>query len=539
MNIQERISVWLCAMLMLFVVQAPNGWAMEDKPAPKAGATGASGPTNNTSPFALTDQVSIDNQSIVVDGTTVTYDIRAGAITVSGKEPSSALGNIYFVSYFAKTPSDTSKRSRPIAFCFNGGPGSSSVWLHMGFLGPKTIDVDGLTHPPLPVGYKDNPQSLLASCDLVFIDPVSTGFSTATNVENAKCFHGVEEDLFSVADFIRFFLTKFQRWESPKLLIGESYGTLRAIGLAHILQDQYFIDIDGLVLVSLVLDTNVLPEVLCEYPSHDLPCITTLPTLAAIARYHNQLTGPLAQSSIPQVVESAKKFAIEEYAPALILGAQIAPEQSGRIAKRLAELTSLPEEIIKLQNLRISPDCFYSEFLKSKALRVGRFDGRATGYQVPNAPPICHEGMCYIDPSCYNVIGAFASSWQEYLARDLKWQKNEPYILLNTNIDPWKWTVGPRPVPGLGFLSFSQDFRMTMTNNPTLRVFVAAGYYDLATPYFSQQYSLSHLLLPPKLQKQITLKGYEGGHMMYLDKGSRDALHKDLVTFVNEVVTAK
>ena len=525
---------WALSLLAISVCFSNIGLAHDDDSLcslPKSPIETVS-PSKVDDPFALADTISIDNQSIVVDGKTISYNVRAGALSVKGKDEKCA-ADISFIAYFSNEPTPKSGHVRPLAFCFNGGPGSSSVWLHMGFLGPKTVDLKDFSHPPLPVGYKDNPQSLLSVCDLVFIDPVSTGFSTASGKENATKFHGVEEDLFSIADFIRLFLTKFDRWESPKLLIGESYGTMRAVGITRLLQDRYFIDINGLILISLVLDLQSIDN---SY-SLDIPHVTSLPSLAAIANYHKQLNGPLTQCPVPQLTEMVKTFAVEEYAPALLLGSKISSERKERIAKRLAEFTSLPESTITAQNLRISLDSFFREFLKSKNLMIGRFDGRTTAFRVPEEYPVCQNLMGYPDPSFYAIAGTFASAFQEYLARDLKWLRGDPYVVISDNVHPWNWTVRSQPTAGCGYLSFIQDFRVAMSNNPALKVFVAAGYYDLSTPYFSQEYSLSHLMLPPELQKGITFKGYEAGHMMYLDEGSRVALFNDLKNFVTDVNT--
>jgi carboxypeptidase C (cathepsin A) len=508
--------------------------AADEKTLPPAAAETTLATLPDLSPFALADQVIIDNQSITVNGKTISYDIRAGALTVRGKEEKD-VANVSFIAYFATPTAENAKRPRPIAFCFNGGPGSSSVWLHMGFLGPKTVDLKGMTHPSLPVGYKDNPQSLLCVCDLVFIDPVSTGFSIAASKENTKKFHGVEEDLFSIADFIRLFLTKYHRWESPKLLIGESYGTLRAVGLASLLQDYYFIDINGLVLVSLVLDLQALE--LC--PTMDIPCITFLPTFAAIAHFHQQLTPSLSHLPVQKLVEETKKFAIEEYGPALLHGSQISVERKDRIAQRLSELTSLPASMISRDDLRISYSRFCNDFLKSQNRMIGRYDGRMTAHRIVDEQSACRDIMSYPDPSFYSISGAFTSAFQAYLSNDLHWKKGEPYVVISDNVHPWNWTVDAQPSAGCGYLSFMQDFRVALVKNPSLKVFVAAGYYDLATPYFSQEYSLTHLLFPHELQRNITFKGYEAGHMMYLDESSRAALFKDLVEFVTAVDVQK
>lgn len=502
--------------------------AAEEKPAapPSSLPVAEAHTPSNASPFALADQVSLDTQSITIDGRTLNYAVRAGALTVRGKEENDT-ANISYIAYFATDPDLNNDAPRPIAFCFNGGPGSSSVWLHMGFLGPKTVDLQNTKHPELPVGYKDNPHSLLCVSDLVFIDPVSTGFSTVANKGSPKKFHGVEEDLFSLADFIRLFLTKYQRWQSPKLLIGESYGTLRAVGLAHLLQDHYFIDINGLVLISLVLDLQTLES----SPSMDIPCMTLLPTLASIARYHQQLSPPFSELPVQTILENAARFAVEEYGPALFEGSNLSADRKHHIAQRLSDLTSLPVPTISSMDLRISYDRFCREFLQSTNQTVGRYDARMTSYRVPEEPSACGE-ISSPDPSFYAISGAFSSAFQTYLLKDLKWKRAEPYVVISDAVHPWNWTVDARPSAGCGYLSMLQDLRMAMTKNPSLKLFVAGGYYDLATPYFSQEYSLSHLLLPPELQKNITLKGYEAGHMMYLDEPSRAALYKDLLDFV-------
>jgi carboxypeptidase C (cathepsin A) len=526
------VSKFLTCIAALFFLSSAAAVA-ETPTTTVPSATGASGPTQERSPFALADQVVVNNRSIVINGSTLSYDIRAGALAVSGKNDKET-ANISYIAYFAH-PAAQKPSSRPIAFCFNGGPGSSSVWLHMGFLGPKTIDITGLSHPQLPVQYKDNPQTLLPLCDLVFIDPVSTGFSSAVNKDDTKKFHGVEEDLYSIADFIRLFLTKYNLWDSPKLLIGESYGTLRAVGLASLLQDHYFIDINGLVLISMVLDLQTLSDVASE----DIPPITTLPSLAAIAQYHNQLKPPLSNMSVSDLVATARKFALEEYAPALVQGSSLPPNRRGQIQKRLAELTSLPEATLANLSLRVTSSNFFDEFLKDQQLCVGRFDGRASAPRVLDGPSVCRDIMGYPDPSFYTVVGAFTSAFQTYLEQELQWKKGEPYVVLSHNVEPWNWATSSWQSPGMGYISLMRDFRLAMVKNPTLKVFVAAGYYDLATPYLSQEYSLTHLFLPNELQSNVSFKGYEGGHMIYLDPRARPILTNDLNNFISTLTAKK
>jgi carboxypeptidase C (cathepsin A) len=525
------MNKFLASIVAVFFISTLT--AADTLSSPPPSATGASGPVQEKSPFALADQVVLNNRSIVIDGSTLSYDIRAGALTVTAKNDKET-ANISYISYFAH-PATKKSAPRPIAFCFNGGPGSSSVWLHMGFLGPKTIPVTGMTHPALPVQYKDNPHTLLTLCDLVFIDPVSTGFSSAASKDDAKKFHGVEEDLYSVADFIRLFLTRYDRWESPKLLIGESYGTLRAVGLANLLQDHYFVDINGLVLISLVLDLQTLSEI----PSEDIPPITTLPSLAAIAQYHHQLSPPLSNMPVAELVATAQTFAIDEYTPALIQGSSLPTKQQEQVRKRLSELTSLSETTLDSMALRVTPFGFFDEFLKNQQLLIGRFDGRTTSPRVLDGPSVCTNLMGYVDPSFYSVAGAFTSAFQTYLEQELQWKKSEPYVMLTNNVEPWNWGANSWQSPGMGYLSLMKDFRLAMVKNPTLKVFVAAGYYDLATPYFSQEYSLSHLFLPKQLQTNVTFKGYEAGHMIYLDPQARPILSNDLSHFIETITTQK
>lgn len=497
----------------------------EELPQSKTVATPQEPPS--PSPYALADEVVLCDQKIVVNDKPLAYDVHAGALTVKGKDEKDT-ANLYYIAYFAKTSGEQS--SRPIAFCFNGGPGSSSIWLHMGFLGPKIVDIEDLAHPPLYVGYKDNPLSLLEVADLIFIDPVSTGFSHAVNTENAKNFYDVGGDVHSIADFLRLFLTKFNRWQSPKLLIGESYGTFRAVSLAHFLQEKFYIDINGIVLISLILDVRTCDD----SPLCDLTSLTNLPSFAAIAQYHHRLKGLEADMPVTELMQEAKRFAVEEYGPALSLGTTISPERKERIANRLSELTSLPASFFLASNLRLpSERSFSEELLKDQQKIIGRFDGRMTCW----TPPEDFSMGEHIDPSFYSISGAFTSAFHAYLSQDLKWQKEVPYNVLNpVALRSWNWAIQGTPA-GLGYASMLGDLHLSMLKNPNLKVFVAAGYYDLATPFYSQEYTLSHALLRPDMQKNLVFKGYVGGHMMYLNEASKKDLHDDLVQFISSLGT--
>jgi carboxypeptidase C (cathepsin A) len=467
---------------------------------------------------AIIEKVLAENASITAQGQKLVYDVHGGSITLKGKDPNETAA-IHFIAYFVKSP--LQKMSRPIAFCFNGGPGSSSVWLHMGFLGPKIISTP-LPQIPGVSCYHDNPVSLLSVCDLVFIDPVATGFSKASDEKSERNFFGVEEDIRSAADFVQLFLTKFQRWQSPKLIIGESYGTARAVGLAHLLQNEYFLNIDGLILISLALDFPT-PE---QNPTNDLSNMLHLPTFAVIAQYHKKLGKHYSEMSVKELAEAASAFSATEYGPALFSGSQLPAKTKESIAQRLAEFTSLPSAFFISHNLRCGPFQFRKKLFKETSSVVGRFDGRMMTWD-----PLSSSGHEGIDPSFFFVTSPFTCAINDYLAKDLKWNKQEPYLILNCDaLRFWNWHSTSRC--GFRDTSFLQDLRMSLAKNPNLKVFVAAGYYDLATPFFAQQYTLNHLFVPERQSKNISFKVYETGHMIYLDEKPRKELSADLSQFV-------
>jgi carboxypeptidase C (cathepsin A) len=456
--------------------------------------------------------------SIQVRGETITYETVCGSLPVTGKSEKTT-ASMFFTAYFKK---DSSQKTRPIAFCFNGGPGSSSLWLHIGGIGPKMMNLDQLVPKNSLVGCIDNPLSLLAVADLVFIDPISTGFSKATDKEKESEFFNIEDDLYSFAHFIRLFLSKFERWHSPKLLIGESYGTFRAACLVNMLKEQFFIDIDGLALISCVLNTIDLTQ----DPSNDLSYATALPTYAAIAQYHTKTEHP---KDVTQLINEASTFALEEYLPALAQGDSISKERKQEIAKKLAKLTFLPESVFISTNLRLSLERFSEELLKDQGEVFGRFDGRIVRSVTPDETGrLCSP--CNQDPSEALFTASFASALQKYFLCDLNLKKEDPYFVFNYKANAsWNWQAA-----GTTFLG-PRLLRSALSSNPHLKIFVAAGYYDLATPFLSQKFTITHLLLNEKQQKNITFKGYEAGHMMYLSPACKKPFSDDLSNFVRSL----
>jgi len=479
--------------------------------------------TEKLVPYTHTVEATVKNQTLITQGRQLPYDVYVGKCSIPGKDEKQ-IANISYFAYLAENSAD-----RPLAFCFNGGPGSSSIWLHMGALGPKIVKTEDLAHSATSGEYKNNPDSLLSSCDLVFIDPVSTGYSYSPNPEDEKPFFEVENDICSIANFIRHFLTAYSRWQSPKVIIGESYGSLRAVGITHLLQEKYFIDIHALGLISLVLNTEVSES----YRPAPIPLITALPTLATIAHYHEKLASPLRDKSAQEVFDLAADFAVNEYSRALIAGSQLPKETEHKIAQQLSEFTSIPIPYIKQQHLRLTPYLFNQNFLDDQNLRIGDFDGRATKWKVPTTFFDCYSA----DPSMYNITSGFSSAFQTYLLNDLKYKKNRPYTIMSDAITTWKWGREQKTKDGFGFLDFTNDLRECFSLNPNLKVLVAAGLYDLATPAFSQKYCLNTLFLPESQAMNIHFNTYEAGHMMYLHPPSRKKFSSDLHQLVDSVKT--
>ncbi len=453
--------------------------------------------------------------SITLDGAKLDYEATAGTLVVQ-EDDSKHKARMFFVAYTKSKVEDLSRR--PIAFAFNGGPGSSSVWLHMGLLGPKRVELgdDGASLAP-PYRLVDNEASLLDRTDLVFIDPVTTGYSRAEPADDAKQFHGVTQDVRSVAEFIRLYVTKFHRWDSPKYLAGESYGTTRAAGLAEHLQNQIGMNLNGIILVSSVLDFQTLRF----DDGNDLPYILFLPTYTATAWYHKKLA-PELLADRRAALEEAERFALGEYALALMKGGALSAEERQDIARKLARYTGLSEEYVRHANLRIAIQRFTKELLRGSQRTVGRYDSRFLGRDEDAAG----ERAGY-DPSYAAVQGPYTALLQQYMAKDLRYVREVPYRILTSRVQPWDYGQAKNR-----YLNVAPSLRRAMTQNPGLRVFVANGYYDLATPYLATRYTFNHLDLDGELRDRVRMGYYDAGHMMYIEKKSLRKLRKDLSVFL-------
>ena len=464
-----------------------------------------------------------------IGGQDVAYTVTTGVIVL--KEESEKKGeaegefegekpraSIFFTAYTRDGVEDLGQR--PVTFCFNGGPGSSSVWLHLGAFGPRRVQLtDAGELPPPPFRLVDNADSLLDLTDLVFIDPVSTGYSRPVEGEKAKQFHGFKKDIESVGDFIRLYTTRYRRWLSPKFLAGESYGTTRASGLGAYLQERHGLYLNGIILISAVLEFITLDF----YQDNDLPYVLFLPTYAATAWYHKRLP-PELQGDLRQTLREVEAFALGDYARALMLDSRLSPEERADITARVARYTGLSREYVERSNLRVSDSRFFKELLRDQRRTVGRLDSRFVGIDRDAAG----EQIEY-DRSYANILGPYTACLYDYVRGELGYESDIPYEIINEKVWPWSYKEHENH-----FVSVAESLRKAATLNPHLRVFVANGYYDLATTYFATEYTMARLQLDAALKDHVTMRYYEAGHMMYVHLPSLARLKADLAEFVRE-----
>ncbi len=467
-------------------------------------------PAKHTDPA---EALTTTRHSITLDGKKLEYETTAGKLTPRDDD-GKATAHMFFVAYTkAGAPGEG---RRPITFAFNGGPGSSAAWLHLGAFGPRRVDFaeSGREATP-PYRLVDNDGTLLDLTDLVFIDPVSTGFSRAVNPQDAKNFHNTEGDLQSIASFIRLYLTRFDRWDSPKFIAGESYGTTRAAALANVLQDQYGIYLNGVILVSVVLNFQTI----AFDEGNDLAYPLFLPTYAATAFYHKRLPSDL-QNDLGKTLQEVEQFAAGDYAAALMRGGDLPEDQRQALAARLARYTGLTPDYVLRSGLKVEATRFRKELLRDQRRTVGRYDSRYEGTDLDAA-----GDRPEYDPSYPVVQAPFTALVNAYLRGALKYETDLDYRVLTGKVQPWDFGAKNH------YLNTAPQLRQAMAKNPGLRVFVANGLYDLATPFAASRYTFSHLGLNSSQRPRVTLADYPAGHMMYTEKASRQKLKADLARF--------
>jgi carboxypeptidase C (cathepsin A) len=448
-------------------------------------------------PSATNEPVRITN-TVTIAGEHVTYVAETGMLPVLKKDG----GTTAFVFYVAYTRTDEpDKAKRPVTFCFNGGPGSSSVWLHMGALGPRRVKMNpNGTLPPPPFQLVDNNYSLLGASDLVFIDPVATGFSRPVKDEKPQQFFGDSGDLDSVGEFIRLWTTRHDRWLSPKFLFGESYGVFRAAGLADHLRDRYGMYLNGLILLSGVLNFQTI----ANDPGNDLPYVLYLPAYTAAAHFHNKLP-PDLQNNLEAALAESRKFARGEYTMALQQGDMLSDADREQVVAELSRLTGLKTNVIVDNNLRIDEGIFRKQLLHDQGLILGAYDSRITGRDDDPAA----EYPDY-DPSDAAVFGPFAAVMNDYVRDELKFKNDLPYEIL-AGVQPWNYG-SPNNYPNA-----ADRLANTMNQNPYMRILVLNGRCDLVCPVDTMHYAINHMPLDRMYRTNVTYEQFDAGHMMYIN----------------------
>jgi Carboxypeptidase C (cathepsin A) len=461
----------------------------------------------------------VTRHAIEIDGKTLRYTATTGMLPIKNAE-GEVEGRVFFVAYNVTYGGKHTGPKRPLMFSFNGGPGSSSVWLHLGALGPKRVPMSGEAGemPAPPYSVVTNEHTWLPYTDLVFIDPVGTGYSRPAKPDLGKKFWSVEGDIESLGEFIRLYLSRYERWDSPLYLVGESYGTTRAAGLAgHLIEKG--IAFNGILLVSSVLNFQTL----LFRKGNDLPYVLFLPTYTATAYYHKKLPGDYMKD-LKKTLREVEQFAATEYTVALAQGDQLTDAERKAVVAKLARYTGLSEAYIDQSDLRIEIHRFCKELLRAERKTVGRLDSRLTGRDalaVSETPDF--------DPSMTAIRPPYTAAFNQYVRTSLGYRTDDTYHILGGGISsPWEWN-SPN-----GYTDTSEALRLAFAKNPYLRLFVASGYYDLATPFFATDYTLSHMGIPADLRKNVTTHEYEAGHMMYIHSPSLAKIKEDVASFLRD-----
>jgi carboxypeptidase C (cathepsin A) len=455
----------------------------------------------------------VTKHSIQLGGKTLSYTVTAGLMPIK-TDTGELEANMFYMAYTVERPQGAPVR--PLTFSFNGGPGSASVWLHLGALGPRRVKLnDDGSLPPPPYQLVDNDATWLDLTDIVFIDPVNTGYSRAAKPELNKKFLSLEGDVASVGEFIRLYLTRNERWTSPLFLAGESYGTTRAAGLSGYLIDRG-IAFNGIVLLSTVLNFQTL----LFTKGNDLPFELILPSYTATAWYHKKLA-PDLQANLHKALAESEAWALAGYADILAKGDRVTPAERDTAITKLSRLTGLSQEYISLSNLRVEIQHFTKELLRDKRQTVGRLDSRLKGTDARGTAE-----RPEFDPAIATIRPPYTATFAQYVRSDLGYQSDQPYFVLGDGFRSWDWGAEN------SFADTSDSLRAAFSKNPYMKLFVGYGYFDLATPYLAAQYTLGHAGFPADTRKNITEKYYNAGHMFYIELQSLHQLKKDITEFL-------
>ncbi len=492
--------------------QPPQQQRERARPAAEAGGAQAEGAQGRQTqrPAAPEEKSSVTHHSARIGGQMINYTATAATYNIKADD-GTVKASMFYVAYVKDGVADPAKR--PVSFVYNGGPGSASLFTHMG-MGPKRVVLTADGHGmPAPYTTTDNEDSFLDATDLVFIDAISTGFSRPAPGEAPTQFHGIIEDANWFADFIYQYITRNERWASPKFLLGESYGTTRSAELAGVIQERHQIYMSGIALISAVAFSNWGADNRTEF---------FLPTYVTSAWYHHLLPSDLQSLTIEQVAQKAREFAHGEYAQALEKGDQMSADERKKEIEDIAHYTGLSTKYIEEANLRISPQRWFKELQRDKRRTTGRLDSRFDGMDVDAAG----ERVEY-DPSEASYEGAFVATFHDYVRRELKWD-SDAYYTVSANVRPWDQT---------GNTEVAEVLRAAMTQQTYLKLLVVCGYYDLATPFNGIENTVAHMNLEPSVRKNVSFTYYEAGHMMYIDEKEHHKLHKDIDDFINASYT--
>jgi carboxypeptidase C (cathepsin A) len=501
------VSAALAGVLVLMGTKVVSAQQRGEQPAPSKDSP-RSGAKDSIGIAEIANQPPVvTHHTMQLGGRALAYTATTGMLAVRNEQSGVAEGYVFFVAYSKDNSGDPARR--PVTFVFNGGPGSSTVWLHMGAFGPRRVKLqpDG-SNPPPPYSYEDNPYTLLDQTDLVFLDPVGTGYSRPATPQLGNKFWGVNEDIASVGEFIRFYLSRYERWASPKYLAGESYGTTRAAGLSGYLAEEG-IAFNGVALISTILDFNL--------DDGDNAAIYYLPSYTAIAWYHKQLPADLQAQTVEQVTAAAERWAGTGYRLALARGNDLTPAERRAVVDTVARFTGLSPAIVDQYDMRISLGLFDTELLRAERQTVGRLDGRFTSYSMNNG-----SQRPAFDPSMSSIRYSFTPVLNDYVRRELGFKDDMRYYILGGGVEGWK------PQYQGSATDVTPLLESAFAKNPYMRLFVAMGYYDTATPYYAVEYTLSHLRISPEARRNITTAYYAAGHMVYIDDPSMKQFREDL-----------
>jgi carboxypeptidase C (cathepsin A) len=512
----HRTTLVITAALLpsVLLAQRPRR-APAERPADTAQAMQHAAPSTETpTPVHVTTQ-----HTATINGQRIDYDATVGDIVLRN-DSGQAIAEVYYTAYTKRGVTDLDHR--PITFAYNGGPGSSSVWLHMGALGPRRVSIPDTTHtPPPPYRLVDNQYSPLDATDLVMIDPVGTGYSKPIGKAKGSEFWGVDQDAGSLAQFVSRYLSETDRWNSPRYLLGESYGTTRSAALGYLLQQRWNIDLNGIILLSAVLDFQTITF----DPGNDLPYILYLPSYASVAWYHNALANRPAE--LRPFLNQVEQFAVTDYAHALLLGDQLPAADRSSVIDRLSQYTGLSKDYLDKANLRVDNSQFEKELLREHGEVVGRLDARFTGA----TGDLLAERAPY-DPQSADISSAYTSAFNQYMHEELNYGKDQIYTI-SGNVNPWDWRHGQRR-GWPGHTNVAVDLGEAIQRNPRLHVLLNSGLFDLATPYFAAEWTMDHLGLPANLRGNIQEAEYDAGHMVYVHEPSLAKFGQNVRTFIQQ-----